>query len=220
MTRTDDTSLFEWIDAAAEGTLADADRARLERALDARPELATERTIAHRLHRLLATDRIPVREGFARRVAAEITALTRLDHLLATDRIPVREGFAQRVRSAIERDTSAANRAAWHVPVALAAGLLVAATFLMSAGGGVAGSLGTFAAVADFFQTATLTGAGLLGATWQGITIAFDEMLVGSRSSIVALIVGVVCLDLLFVRMLRRRPRAAAIGRDTEADRR
>jgi hypothetical protein len=188
MKSTDEATLMEWLDLEADGVLAAEASTALHKGLASRPKLRLERRLIASLHALLGESRIDVRAGFAARVTAALPA------------------------------TSWEPHRAWRLPLALA-GSLAAVACLLLAGTAAAGdsSLGTFAAVADFFQTATLAGAGMLGATWQGVTLAFDELLVTSRSGLIALIVGLLFLDLLFLRMLRRGPRAATVAVAREA---
>lgn len=189
MKSTDEATLLEWLDLEADGTLTAENSAALREGLAARPSLLGEQRLIGNLHALLSESRIDVRADFAARVAAALPA------------------------------ASWESRRAWRLPLALAVGFATVASLLL-AGTSVLqdGTLGTFAAVADFFQTATLAGAGLLGATWQGVTLAFDELLVTSKTSLIALTVGVLFLDLLFLRMLRRRPRFAGATASAEGD--
>lgn len=184
-----DTDLHEWIDRSADGTLEPELRPRLEAALAAQPALAHEAARMVALHGMLADSRIEVRPGFTHEVVSALPP------------------------AAWER------RRAWRLPLALAAGLgVAAAVFLAFAGGGDSGAFGTIAAIGDFFQVTLLAGAGLLGATWSGVTLAVDELFAGKRSMIVALVVGVIFLDLLFLRMLRRRSARSPAGEKDAAD--
>ncbi len=182
MKSTDEATLLEWLDMEADGTLATENTAALRDGLAARPDLLGEQRLLGNLHALLAESKIDVRSGFAAQVTAALPASS----------------------------WASQSHQAWRLPLAVAVGFAALAAMLL-AGTSVLqdGTIGTFAAVADFFQTATLAGAGMLGATWQGVTLAFDELLVTSKASLIALTVGVLFLDLLFLRMLRRRPRSS-----------
>lgn len=184
MTSIDDNTLFAWIDLAADGGLeADAQEA-LEKALESRHELRRE------------SDR-----------------LAGLNALLKADRIDVRPGFSQRVIESLAPAPwqQAPQAGAWRLPMAIAAVFAVASALILSlAGDAGTGAVSTFAAIGDFLKTTTLTGAGLLGASWSGLTLAVDELFSEARSGLVALVIGVVLLDLLFLRMLRRGARASA----------
>jgi len=186
-----DTTLLQWLDLEADGALSDDLRAMLGEQLEARAYLRQEARQLADLHRLLDAGRIPLRPGFAARVMAALPAA------------------APRQMRRVERGLPLAGSP--YLPLVLAVSLaLLAGLALATAGRVDAGVLPTLAAIADFFATTALAGAGLLGATWQGVTLAFDALLVDSKTSLAALVVTVLCLDLLFLRLLRRPPRAPA----------
>jgi hypothetical protein len=64
--------------------------------------------------------------------------------------------------------------------------------------------LGAFEALFDLALTATQTGAGLLTASWQGVGLAVHELFGGSPLRLAVFGLGVLCLNLLFFRLLRR----------------
>lgn len=189
MTTTYDEATYRhWLDQEVDGALEETERDRLHAALRANSALAEEKHALEGLHRLIADSRIPEREGFAESVYASL---------------PV-AAWEQR-------------RSAWWLPVAMLLLFGVAGgALLTSAGTAVSGPLGTVIAVADFFQTAVLAGAGMIGVTWQGIGIALDELLAASKLNVAAFAIGVLCLNVLFWRLLRR-PRA--VGQQAQGDR-
>ena len=187
MKNIDSETLTEWLDRELDGDLDGAARATLAERLAQDPALAAERARFAALHQGLAQSRVAVREGFREQVMASLPAAA-----WEPRRAP-----------------------AWVLPLAMAAGLAVAAGLLL--GGGTAGSpvVGTGAAIADFLATALLTGAGLVAASWRGAGLALEEFIAQSGFSLAAMAVLVVCLNLLFFSLLRRRPATETIVETT-----
>ncbi|MEM6457594.1 MAG: hypothetical protein AAF772_21075 [Acidobacteriota bacterium] len=182
------------LDAAAGRDLDDAHRADLDARLSGPDGDALARELAswRRLHGLIDADRIPVRDGFAARVMAAL---------------PVAHWQPARARTS----------STWRLPIALAALLTIAAAVVALAGGSADGAMtGAGFAIGDALIAALVTGAGLLGASWQAAGMALDHLFELSTASLIAFGIGVVCLDLLLLQLLRRP--ASAIGRVRSAD--
>ena len=192
--RTEDHLLYrQWLDLERTGELAEGDRTRLEAHLEGCAECRAERRSLAALDDLLAAERVPVREGFRARVMASLPAASW-------------EVAAGPVRSP----------AAWRWPVAALSALLAAAAALLAgsspglaAGGSFTGAL---AALGDLFATSALAGAGLLGASWQGLGLVTSEALGRIPGGLVAFTVLVVCLNLLLFTLVRRRSAEASAG--------
>lgn len=176
----------EWLDLAADGALPAGDRAALERHL----------------------------EGCAD-CRAEAARLEALAGRLAASRIAVRPGFTGEVMAALgPAPWEARTPRAWRWPFAL----------LLALGGAAAAIYGTaaaeldpagrswtaLAALADLFRAALVAGAGLAAATWSGVGAAVGEWLGASPANWLAAGVLVVGLNLLALRLVRRRAGAAA----------
>jgi len=151
-----------------------------------------------------------------------------LDELLAAGRVPVREGFQARVMASLPAAGWEAARspvhspAAWRWPAAALAALLAATAALvgwasphLAPGGSFAGAL---AALGDLFATSALAGAGLLGASWQGIGMVTSEALGEIPGGLVAFTILVVCLNLLLIALVRRRTSTVSAEAHTGAE--
>jgi hypothetical protein len=176
----------EWLDLEADGALDPERGAELAAHLESCAECREQRRLSAALVARLAADRVPVREGFARDVLAAV-------------------GNAPWER--------ASGRRSWRLPVALL--VLVgaaAAWFARAAATGAAADSGwpTLAALAGMVRSALVSGAGLAAATWGGVGAVVGGWLGASPARWIVAAVGVLCLDLLAVRLLRRRVRAAA----------
>ncbi len=137
-------------------------------------------------------------------LAAERRQLEALHVMLREIRVAVRPGFREDVMAALP---APARLRAWALPLAamvvFAAG---AALILGSAGPADSHVWGTGVAIVEFVKTTALAGAGLLAVSWRGFGLALEELITSSGASLAAMAVLVLCLNLLFVRMLRRRP--------------
>lgn len=182
MMTTDDAMLREWLDLEVDGALGAGERSRLAERVADSAALRGERHGLERLHTLLAESRIAVRPGFAAEIVRQLP------------------------RASWER----ASRA-WWLPVAMAVVLAASGGLLLVRSGLESGALGTAAALFDFFQTAALAGAGMIGATWQGAGAALGELMAASRLNLAALLLAAVCLNLLLFRLIRRPRRAPAL---------
>jgi anti-sigma factor RsiW len=176
----------QWLDLAADGVLPAADRAALDQHLEACAECRAE----------------------AGRLAAVVRRLEE-------SRIEVRSGFTREVMAALEpAPWEARTRRAWRWPFALLLALGSAAAALY---GGAAATLdpsgrswAALGALADLFRAALVAGAGLAAATWSGIGAAVGEWLGRSPANWLAAGVLVACLNLLAIRLARRRAGATA----------
>lgn len=185
--RQDPETLRQWLYIGPED-LGQTERAELEAALAADPELAREAGELERLDRLIRQESLPVRNGFRQTVMSQL---------------PAAGWEAQHPRS-------------WRLAIGLFIGLAGAAAALFGMGSAHLGTggafLGALTAVADLFRSAVLAGAGLLAASWKGLGLTLGEATQGSKLTIVALGLLTVCLNVLFF-MLRRgakRPVPAA----------
>lgn len=185
MSSLDRATLREWLSLELDDALDSDQRRQLHRHLESDPELRRERASLARLDVLLTASRAPVRAGFAHQVVSSL---------------PVAGWEARHPRS-------------WRLAVALLLLLGGGAAALVGVGSArlMPGSpfLGAVGAVMDLFTAAALTGAGLLAASWKGLGLALGQLAAGSTASLVAFAVLVVCLNLLFVMLLRGKARAA-----------
>lgn len=189
----------QWLDLDLAGELAGTDQARLEAHLEGCAECRAERRSLAALDGLLAACRVPIREDFQSRVMASLPAA----------------GW-EAARSPVH------SPAAWRWPAAALAALLVATAALvgwaspqLAPGGSFAGAL---AALGDLFSTSALAGAGLLGASWQGIGMVTSEALGEIPGGLVAFTVLVVCLNLLLIALVRRRASTVSAAAHTGAE--
>ncbi|MDA8016994.1 MAG: hypothetical protein MPN21_06045 [Thermoanaerobaculia bacterium] len=185
---TSETTWMQWLDLEADGELSADERRLLDQAAVDHSALESERATLGRLHELLAPGSIaPVIEpssDFVSRV---------MDHL------PQAEWET--------RSESSNGWIVWQLPVAAMLAFAVAAAFLLS--GIDSAILGTGAAIADFFATTALAGAGLLEASWRGMGWGLQQMFADSPATVVAVAGLVLGIDALFVSLLLRRRRTA-----------
>ncbi len=139
--------------------------------------------------------------------AAERVALDRLGRTLLEGQLKVRPDFRSAVMAALpSAGWEARSARSWAWPAAMVVGFAVAAAAVL--GGGEAAArgpvLGALEALFDLALTATQTGAGLLAASWQGVGLAVHELFGGSPLRLGVFGLGVLCLNLLFFRLLRR----------------
>lgn len=167
------------------GMLAPAEKARLEAHLAGCADCRRERESLHMLHARLAASVIAPREGFTGEV----------------------------MRALVPAPWEARALVVWRWPFVLLLALGGLAAVLL--GGAAAelepgaGSLGTFLALARLVESAALAGAGLLGASWQGLGSSLGEWLGASKLNLGlagGLLLG---LNLLFLRLLRPSSRKA-----------
>ena len=193
MKHIEEATLREWMDLDVDGALDAGRRAQLAERLTADSELAAERGALESLHHLLSESRIAVQPGFEARVMEALP------------------------QPAWRRDSASSAIPAWGIPLAaMLIFALGAASLLAGSGALTAGVVGgTAAALLDLASTSVLAGSGLLFATWQGLGWGLGALLGDSVLNMVAFAMLVVCLDLLFVSMLRR-PQAVAVASDDD----
>lgn len=145
---------------------------------------------------------------------AERRRLERLHAGLAAARVTARPGFTAAVMAALPAHPAWAGRRVRGLRGAVAAllALAAAATLLLGIGSlrlGPAGAVfGAARAVADFAVAATLSGAGLLAASWRGVGLALGQALDVPERVVFGL--GVIGLNALLFLLLRRRGRRRA----------
>jgi anti-sigma factor RsiW len=178
--------LREWVQMEFDGELEDGRRAVLEAHLAVCSECAAERSSLARLGASLAQSRIAVRPDFRSAVMAALP----------------QAGWESR------------SPRSWAWPAAMVAVFAAAAAALLGAGGRAAGDrgpvLGAVSALVDLMATAVQTGAGLLAASWEGVGLAVQDLFGGSLLRMGIFGFGVLCLNLLFFRLLRRPTAARA----------
>ncbi|MEO8502293.1 MAG: hypothetical protein ABI609_00175 [Acidobacteriota bacterium] len=149
---------------------------------------------------------------------AERASLLEVARELREAEVAVRPDFTSAVMSALPPAGWESRHArAWAVPAALIAGLGGAAAIVagvsaaqLRPGGQV---LGAFRALFDLFSTAALAGAGLLQASWRGVGLALGDALSGSWVNMAAFGIGVLGLNLVLLRLLRKGRTAEAMAR-------
>ena len=141
-------------------------------------------------------------------LAAEKTRLTKLHALLAEARVPVQADFTARVMAALPQEQVAA-RSAWRLPLAMMLFMALGAALLLGNSLAENPLVGTGMAVIDFAQTTVLAGSGIVVATWRGAGMGLGELIGSSPMNLAAFGIMVVCLNLLFVSLWRRRPAAS-----------
>jgi anti-sigma factor RsiW len=186
-----ETQVFEWLDLEADGCLPEADRARLEIAMNENPEYRRE-----------------------------LDRLRELRHAIEASRVEVRPEFTTRVMEALPvASWERAGRQGWGLAAAVVVALAAVSTVLLGTAGAAGGTgpvFGVVAAIGQMLQASLLTGAGLLGASWRGVGLALQEILSVSPMTSVAFGAAVVAINLLFFRLLRREVRAPQLaGRDS-----
>ena len=180
-----------WIDLAADDALSPAQAERLTAALERHPAMRSEVRELERLHADLGT-RVDVREGFRESVMRSLPAAS----------------------------WEPVGRQGWGLAVALAAILAVVSATLMTLVGTSPGGpgLGVLAAIGGLIKASVLTGAGLLGASWRGVGLALQQALDASPLTLVLFGVAVLTLNLLFLRLLRRRSSTSRVAVASSAE--
>lgn len=183
MNRPDHNTYREWLQMEADGIagdLAPAERDALQRHLASCPECRAEREELAALRQLLERSSLPVRDGFRADVMAALP----------------------------DAGWEARHPRTWRFPAAVVLLLGGLAAFLLGAnltqGGPAASGLEALAAVAGLFGTAVQTGAGLIAASWSGGHLIMGQVF-SSPLSLVVFGFLVLCLNLLFFSLLRRR---------------
>jgi len=151
-------------------------------------------------------------------LTAERRAMAVLYDALDADRVVVDPGLEDRILAALPAvpPWAAPARSRWAFAAVSALLLAVTASLFLLTGVGSASPMGgLIAALADFFVTTSLAGAGLLAASWRGLGMALGELLDGPGWIVFG--AGVLALDLLLLQLLRRR-RLAASERSARGD--
>lgn len=145
---------------------------------------------------------------------AERERLERLGGVLAADRVVVREGFAAEVMRALPPAPWEARTArSWRWPVALL--LLLGGLSAILLGNAAAGlepeapGLSAFFALARLAESALLAGAGLVGASWQGLGAGLGAWLSASKANLAVVAGLLLALNFLLFRLLRSPRRSA-----------
>lgn len=185
----DHETYLQWLDLDLAGELEETDRRQLAAHLEGCAECRRERR-----------------------------SLTALDGLLAAGRVPVHKDFRTQVMASLPvAGWEARTHKAWAWPLAVLAALVIAVGALVGSSSGqlAAGgsAVGALSALSALFTKAALAGAGLLGASWQGIGLITAEALGRIPGGLVAFTVLVVCLHFLLFSLLRRRTADARAGR-------
>lgn len=190
MNRPDHSTYREWLNLDADGLLEGEERTLLNEHLASCAECGRERE-----------------------------ELSALDGLLRSSALAVRPDFKGTVMSSLQpAGWEARSPRTWRFPAAVFVLLGGLAAALMVAGSSAEPSgLSAFLAVGSMFQAALLAGAGLLGASWKGVGLVFQEV-ISSPMSLGAFGFLVLCLNLLLISMIRRRrpARAEAHGKGVE----
>ncbi|MEL7061298.1 MAG: hypothetical protein AAGN46_14845 [Acidobacteriota bacterium] len=183
MSRTPDaprsTDLSTLLDLEVDGQATSAERRRLEAHLREDPRLRAERLQLVTLNQALAEDRID--DGGPELRAAVMARIG-----------PARSPTEKTPRAIVALVVGMAG--AW-----------MAAAFAVGLGSGGDPMLGLGAALADFGSSTVLAGAGLTAATWTGLGFGLAELFSTSTSTLLAMALSVLCLNLLFWSLLRRR---------------
>ncbi|MEO1370813.1 MAG: hypothetical protein AAFX50_26830, partial [Acidobacteriota bacterium] len=143
-------------------------------------------------------------------LAAEAARFQQLHQLLDDSKVPMRANFTERVMAALPQPQVAAARGAWRLPLAMMLVLALGAALLIGTALTDNPLVGAGLAVLDFAQTTALAGSGIVVATWRGAGMGLGELIGSSTMNMAAFAVMVVCVNLLFVSLWRRRRPATA----------
>ena len=137
-------------------------------------------------------------------LAADRRRLEDLHVMLKESRIAVRPGFRDEVMAALP---ASARAPAWALPLAAMVALAAAAALVLgSAEPAESHVWATGVAILEFVKTTALAGAGLLVVSWRGLGLALEELITSSGAGLAAMAVLVLCVNLLFIHMMRRKP--------------
>lgn len=151
----------------------------------------------------------------------EQSELIALDEALVGSRVRVRPEFTREVMSGLPPAAwQARNPKSWVAALTAMVLLLAGSGVLIATAGEGLESVftlaGVFAAIGDLFRSSIVVGAGLLDASWKGLGMAVREVLAGSIWSFLAVGVLVVALDMLLLRLLRKRTRFAVQSKPSD----
>ncbi len=182
--KTDSATWKSWVDLELEGELREEDKARLDALAETEPRVQDERQALESLHRMIEGDRVEVQPGFTARVMATLP------------------------RAWWEHQRASAGLPVWALPLAMMLVLALGGSLLLAGAEETGRFAGVGLAVLDFVQVTFLAGAGMLFATWRGVGFGLEQLIADSGVNLLAMVAGVVFLNLLFLSLLRRRPRA------------
>ncbi len=191
--KTDSTTWRRWVDLDLEGELPEEDRARLAEIAETDGRVAAERRALESLHRMIDDDHIPVQPGFSARVMSALP------------------------RAWWQQQRSAAGLPVWALPLAMTLILALGAAVLLGGAEETGRFTGIGLAVIDFMQVTFLAGAGMLFATWRGVGFGLEQLIADSGMNLLAMVAGIVFLNLLFFSLLRRPSPAAESAKSGDA---
>lgn len=195
MKNMDQALLREWVDLDLDGELPTASKETLRQEMSKHPELLQERQSLESLHGMLRETKMDARPQFADQVMAAL---------------PV---------AAWEKNSAPGRVPVWALPVALVVLMGTASSLILSSNLSGHHVLETGLMLADLMKTSVLAGSGLLFATWRGMGFGVEEMVADSTLNLAAFGALVLCLNLLFVSLLRRRPAVARASAEAPDDR-
>lgn len=174
----------QWLDQDLAGCLGASEKAQLEELRRTNPEVRREQRLLESLDSVIQAEAVD-------------------------SRIAVQPGFSARVMGSLPKtwweQRSAPARSGWLLPLAMLLALAFGAVWMLAGSQDFGPVAGIGLAVLDFVQTTALAGAGMLFATWRGFSLGLEEMIGGSGLNLFALASSVLCLNLLFLSLLRRR---------------
>ena len=136
--------------------------------------------------------------------------LTAFDELLVSSRIGVQHDFVDDVMASLPTAAwESRNPRSWVAAIAIVFLLILGSGILIATAGDGVGSVlpaaSIFVAVGEMLRSSVVAGAGRLGASWKGLGLAFERLLSGSIWNLLAIGALVVAVDILLIRLLRRR---------------
>lgn len=189
----DPSTIDEWLYLEPDGELTSAELRQLDAAAAASPETAHTRQELARLSEILDASKIEVRPSFEAEVLASL---------------PPAPWSARHPRSWWG---AAAVLAVFGGAAALLAGMSAAQLQPVSP------FLAAMAAIGDLLASSVAAGAGLIGASWRGIGLAVGDWLGESIPNAVAFGVFVVGVNLILLRLLRRRSRFEVVASESKS---
>jgi len=153
----------------------------------------------------------------------ERKALAALEGALLSSRVEVPEEFHSRVMSALPATGwQARHPRTWAIALAVVALLGAGAAALVGSSAAqlepAAPFIAASLAVLDLFRSSILAGSGLLSASWKGLGAGLQDVLGGSTWNFVAFAVVVLGVNVLLLRLLRRRERPAEAESKSRGD--
>ena len=179
----DSATWKQWVDSDLDGELGREEKARLDELAAADGEVRAERRALESLRGMIDGDRVAVRPGFTERVMAALPAAW------------------------WERRRDRAGLPAWALPLAMMLALALGAALALGSAGDAGRLAGLGLVVVDFLAVTLLAGGGMLFATWRGVGFGLEQLFADSGLSLLGLAVAVLFLNLLFLSLLRRRPK-------------